>query len=99
MASIRMTHARAEVLLCLARGPAWGYRISEATGLGAGTLYPILHAFEQRGLVKVERRDELRSDGRSVGRKYYRLTPAGESLLPAARTKVTWSERTAWSPA
>lgn len=51
--------------------------------LSAGTLYPILHGLEQKGL--------LTSAKERVGgseRKIYRATPAGRKALVAAKTKV-----------
>jgi DNA-binding PadR family transcriptional regulator len=54
-----------------------GYRI------GPGTLYPTL--------AKMERSGMLSSDARTVGgkqRKYYRITPAGRSLLEAMKQKI-----------
>ena len=51
--------------------------------LSAGTLYPILHGLEQKGL--------LRSAKERVGRterRIYRATPAGRKALAAAKTKV-----------
>ena len=93
-----MTHARAQVIGYLAGGPAWGYRLSEETGLGPGTLYPILHSFERMGLVEAEEQDHLGSDGRALRRKYYRLTTTGASLVASAHTKLAGLERSAWSP-
>jgi len=54
-----------------------GYRLS------AGTIYPLLHRLERRGL--------LRSTPQRVGRRtrrLYRITPAGLRALAAARQKV-----------
>ena len=51
--------------------------------LSTGTLYPILHGLEQKGL--------LRSAKERVGRterRVYRATPAGRKALAAAKTKV-----------
>lgn len=68
------------VLRTIADGPTYGYAIAERlaqAGLGAikgGTLYPLLNRLETAGLVDTEWRA---GDG-GPGRKYYRLTPAGE---------------------
>ena len=51
--------------------------------LSTGTLYPILHGLERKGL--------LRSTKERVGgaeRRVYRATPAGRKALSAAKTKV-----------
>ncbi len=54
-----------------------GYR------LGAGTVYPLLHALEADGLLV----RELRSVGGRV-RKYYTATPAGRRVLAGVREKI-----------
>ncbi len=54
-----------------------GYR------LGPGTLYPTLAKMEKRGLLTCERRIVEHKQ-----RKYYRITPAGQTLLEAARNKI-----------
>ena len=54
-----------------------GYKLS------AGTLYPILHGLEERGLLTST---EERSG--SVARRVYRATPAGRAALAAAKLKV-----------
>jgi PadR family transcriptional regulator, regulatory protein PadR len=51
--------------------------------LSAGTLYPILHGLERKGL--------LSSASERIGsteRRVYRATPAGRKALAAARAKV-----------
>jgi DNA-binding PadR family transcriptional regulator len=51
--------------------------------IGAGTLYPTL--------AKLERAGMLTCSARTVGgkqRKYYRITPAGRSLLEAMKRKI-----------
>lgn len=54
-----------------------GYRLS------AGTLYPILHTLEERGLL----RSFERRNGRSV-RRLYRATPSGKRALAEAKIKL-----------
>ena len=55
-----------------------GYKLSP------GTMYPLLHSLEERGLlVSKERRDGRRY------RKLYRATPAGRKALVAAKEKVS----------
>lgn len=54
-----------------------GYRLS------AGTLYPILHGMEQRGLLRSR---SVQHNGRV--RRMYRVTPAGRKALVVARTRV-----------
>jgi PadR family transcriptional regulator PadR len=54
-----------------------GYRISP------GTLYPILHALEKKGYLRVTEQ----RDGKSR-RLVYRATPLGRKALEAAKSKV-----------
>jgi PadR family transcriptional regulator len=54
-----------------------GYKLS------AGTLYPILHGLEERGLlISTEERSG------SAARRIYRATPAGKAALAAAKLKL-----------
>lgn len=54
-----------------------GYRISP------GTLYPLLHGLEKKGLVtSFEKRDGKTS------RRFYKATPAGRAALVEAKKKV-----------
>lgn len=86
------------VLRALADGPTYGYaiagRLADA-GLGhvkGGTLYPLLGRLETAGHVTVEWRQ---GEG-GPGRKYYRLTTAGEQELAAeARRWLTFAGLTA----
>ena len=55
-----------------------GYKIS------AGTLYPLLHGLEKKGLLKSKR---VRLDGRF--RRTYRATPKGKKALEDAKEKVS----------
>jgi DNA-binding PadR family transcriptional regulator len=54
-----------------------GYKLSP------GTMYPILHSLEERGLLVSEEKQE----GRRY-RRFYRATPAGRRALVAAKEKV-----------
>lgn len=70
------------VLACLVRlrTPGYGYALLEALGrLGvktdANTLYPLLRRLEQQGYLTSEWNTE-----ESRPRKFYRTSPAGESL-------------------
>lgn len=51
--------------------------------LSAGTLYPILHGMEKDDLLSSS---EVNVDGKI--RKYYKITPQGESVLTEARIKA-----------
>src|SRR3974390_2452292 len=79
---------RLHVLHHAVKEPVYGLALIEELArhgykLSAGTLYPILHGLEERGLlVSQEERD-----GRSR-RRIYRATPAGVKSLARAKDKV-----------
>jgi len=74
---------RTLVLHVLVRGPRHGYAIArdvevdsdQALRLGEGTLYPVLRALEQEGLVAAE----WQPTGAGPARKVYSITPAGRA--------------------
>jgi PadR family transcriptional regulator PadR len=80
------------ILSSLERGPKHGYQLAldlEERGgsrfaLKHGTLYPILHDLEQRGLIEGAWSDE----GPRGKRKSYRLTAAGTGY--ARRLRSAW---------
>ena len=80
------------VLHVLAQGPSHGYAIAATIRRHSegvlefreGTLYPTLHALEERGLIVAT--EELVTEGRT--RRSYRLTEAGALALD--------QERAAW---
>ena len=79
---------RLHVLHHAVKEPVYGLAMIEELArhgykLSAGTLYPILHGLEERGLLTST---EERSG--SAMRRLYRATPAGEAALAAARLKV-----------
>ncbi len=79
---------RLHILHHAASEPIFGIGIAEELArhgykLSPGTLYPMLHALEEKGLL---RSSEQRA-GRSA-RRVYRATPAGRRALNAAKKKV-----------
>ena len=84
----RMTYATAVVLLALDRGYRYGFYIIDATGLGSGTVYPLLRRLEETRLIKSkwEHVAIARSSNRPP-RKYYELTPAADSVVELARDR------------
>jgi len=80
------------ILAALAKEDLYGYRIikliqeesDDALKLGEGSVYPVLHALESKGLVKG------RWETREIGpaRKYYALTSKGKKELKTAA--ATW---------
>jgi PadR family transcriptional regulator PadR len=91
MADDRFLYAgliRLHVLYRAAQEPIYGLAMIEELGrhgykVSAGTLYPILHGIEERGLLTST---EERSG--SVGRRVYSATRAGKEALAAAKIKV-----------
>jgi PadR family transcriptional regulator PadR len=79
---------RLHVLHHAAKEAVYGFALIEELrrhgyGLSTGTLYPILHGLEQKGLL----RSNKERDG-GTDRRVYRATPAGRKALAAAKTKV-----------
>lgn len=69
------------VLALLSRGDSYAYeiasRLSEAIGMGEGTIYPLMRRMQADGLVETY----LVESSAGPSRKYYRLTEAGRSSL------------------
>jgi DNA-binding PadR family transcriptional regulator len=60
----------------------------DATGLPSGTVYPILRRLEQEGLLRASWEDPVTArDEQRPPRRYYAITPAGETLLAQAITR------------
>ena len=101
-----MTYQTALVLEALAAGRHHGFDIMDATDLPSGTIYPILRRLDAEGFVRSrwERETVARREQRPP-RRYYELTPAGESKLAEARTRYRALETLAprmgrrWKPA
>lgn len=79
---------RIHILYHACRGPIFGMEMIEELGrhgykLSAGTLYPLLHGLEKKGML----RSEEKRSGR-VARRFYRATPTGRRALIKARAKV-----------
>ena len=77
----RITPQTAAVLgALLDREHAWGFEIGRATGLKAGTIYPILARLVAAGWVEDAWEDpELGRAGGRPPRRYYRLTTTGRA--------------------
>ncbi len=79
---------RLHILHHACEGEVFGLWMIEELGrhgykLSPGTMYPLLHSLEKRGLlVSKEKREGSRY------RKLYRATPAGRKALIAAKDKV-----------
>jgi PadR family transcriptional regulator len=97
---IRMTTPVRLVLDALAHAgpdePMWGYKLTEQTGLGSGTIYPILERLESGKYVSA--RVETPRPADRPPRRLYELTGAGRELAASARsprTRTAWTFRTA----
>lgn len=86
-----MDHTQLLVLSLLAAEDMYGYQMIEALrersdhtfDLKAGTLYPLLHALEQKGCIEAR---EAEQGGRM--RRYYHLTRTGRGML--AQKEAQW---------
>ena len=71
------------VLALLNRADSYAYeiasRLSDAIGMGEGTIYPLMRRMQSDGLVETY----LVESSAGPSRKYYRLTDAGRSALAA----------------
>ena len=79
---------RLHVLHHACQEPVYGFAMIEELRrhgyeLSAGTLYPILHSLERKGLL-ISAKERLGGAERRV----YRATPAGRAALSAAKAKV-----------
>jgi PadR family transcriptional regulator PadR len=79
---------RLHVLHHAAEGPIFGQAMMDELArhgyrMSAGTMYPILHGMERRGLLRSQ---TTVKGGRS--RRIYRATPLGKKALVTARQRV-----------
>ena len=74
----------------------WGYRLCELTGLGSGTIYPIMERLETGKYVSAHVETPRPAD--RPPRRFYELTGTGRELAASARaTKrrpALWAPRT-----
>lgn len=78
---------RLHLLYHASKEPIFGLQMIEELGrhgykLSPGTLYPLLHGMEKKGLLRSTR------PGSRNDRRVYRATPAGRKTLAAARQRV-----------
>lgn len=88
---IRMTTPVRIVLDALAHAkpgnPLWGYKLCELTGLGSGTVYPIMERLEAGNYVTAKMEAPRPAD--RPPRRFYELTGTGSEL--ASRVQVSGS--------
>jgi DNA-binding PadR family transcriptional regulator len=74
--------------------------MEEASGgkrqMGIGTLYPVLHSLEKKGLVASRWGDERRQERGGARRRYYKLTGNGVATLEAIQ--AFHSKLLIWQP-
>ena len=69
-------------------GPHYGLEIARRTGIGSGSLYPVLARLEGNGLVSGEWESiDAAAEGRPP-RRYYRLTASGREMAEEARQRL-----------
>src|SRR5947207_15628539 len=80
-----LTYIGAVVLHAIRSGQRYGFQIMAATELPSGTVYPALRRLEKGGLIRSqwEKAAVARAEQRPI-RKYYQVTPDGESALTDA---------------
>ena len=75
--------------------PLWGYKLTELTGLGSGTIYPIMERLETGKYVSAK--VEMPRPADRPPRRFYELTGTGRQL--AADAQAAGKRRAdAWSP-
>ena len=90
-----------KLYLMTPRADRSGAEISKATGVGAGTLYPMLVRLEEAGWLESEWEN---IDPREAGRprrRFYRLTGLGQTRARAALTEFQLpviDGEVAWAP-
>ena len=86
VAPFRMTLQTQLVLRAMLDSPRdefYGFELSKATDLKAGTLYPMLSRLEEAGWITGSWEDVDPSEVRRPARRYYRLTGEGRSQAEA----------------
>jgi PadR family transcriptional regulator, regulatory protein PadR len=96
----RMTIPTQLVLRALLANPSkelYGVEVGQAAGLPSGTVHPILARLATVGWLTSRWEDiDPRAEGRPA-RRYYRLTPEGMELAPAALARAYQATaRPAW---
>jgi DNA-binding PadR family transcriptional regulator len=91
---VEVTPREELILLALHGKDLYGLQIPQAVSdasdgkrqMGIGTLYPVLHALEQKGLIVSRWGDEGREKRGGARRRYYKLTGSGVTTLEAIQS-------------
>ena len=84
----RLSHTAAMILQAIHCGYIYGYNLMETTGLPSGTVYPALRRLERDGLIRSQRERQSIADAEQrPARKYYKLTPAGNTALQTSNKR------------
>jgi DNA-binding PadR family transcriptional regulator len=75
----RLTYPTGIVLVAIVNNYRYGFEIIDATGLGAGTVYPILRRLEEAGLVR-SAWEAARTAVDRPPRRYYRVNAGGAAM-------------------
>lgn len=88
-----LTYIAAVVLHSIRSGQRYGFQIMAASGIPSGTVYPALRRLEKGGLIRSqwEKAAVARAEQRPI-RKYYQVTPEGESALAEAGKRYRFPE-------
>jgi PadR family transcriptional regulator PadR len=92
------------VLLALYGKELYGLQIPQAIEeasegtrkMQIGTLYPVLHSLEKKGLVESRWGDEGRDERGGARRRYYKLTGLGVTKVKSLQS--FWSNLLDWQP-
>ena len=92
------------VVLALYNKELYGLQIpkamEEASGgkhqMGVGTLYPVLHSLEKKGLIESRWGNEGREERGGARRRYYKLTASGVATFEAIQ--AFRSNLVSWQP-
>ena len=77
-----------QILMALAPADKHGYAIMQETRLSAGTMYRSLQRMLEQGLI-VETGDRPDPEMDDERRRYYRITPYGESVARAEARRLS----------
>jgi PadR family transcriptional regulator, regulatory protein PadR len=78
--AVRLSHTSALILQSIGTAHHYGFGVMEVTGLPSGTVYPALRRLERDRLI-VSHWEELPASPQRPARRYYKLTPAGATVL------------------